>query len=53
MFVPSLVKTGPVVLDKIFLNDPTPFFKFCYYLPFEEDQALQLNKFKFPSPMDN
>jgi hypothetical protein len=27
------------------LNDPTPFLHFCNYLPFEEDLALNLNKF--------
>jgi hypothetical protein len=36
-----------------FLNDPTPFFHFCDYLPFEEDLALYLNKLEFPLPKDN
>jgi hypothetical protein len=36
-----------------FLNDPTPILHFCDYLPFEEDLALYLNKFEFPSPNDN
>jgi hypothetical protein len=35
---------------KRFLNDPTQFFHFCDYLPFEEDLALYLNKLEFPSP---
>ena len=52
-FVPSLVKIGPLVLKKIFLNDSTPFLHFCDYLPIEEDLALYLNKLKFPSPKDN
>jgi hypothetical protein len=36
-----------------FLNDPTPFLHFCYYLPFEDDLALYLNKLEFPSPKEN
>jgi hypothetical protein len=36
-----------------FLNDNTPFLHFCDYLPFEEDLALYLNKFDFPSSKDN
>jgi hypothetical protein len=36
-----------------FLNDPTSFFHFCDYLPFEEDLALYLNKLGFPSPKDD
>jgi hypothetical protein len=32
-------------LRKRFSNDPTPFLNFCDYLPFEEDLALNLNKF--------
>jgi hypothetical protein len=36
-----------------FLNDPTPFFLFCDYLPFEEELALYLNKLEFPLPKDN
>jgi hypothetical protein len=42
--MPSLVKIGPVVLRRRFLNDPTPFLHFCDYLPLEEDLALYLNK---------
>jgi hypothetical protein len=38
---------------KRFLNDPTPFLHFCYYLLFEEDLALYLNTLEFPSPKDN
>jgi hypothetical protein len=51
--VPILVKIGPVVLEKKILNDPTPFFHFCDYLPLEEDLALYLNKLQFPLPKDN
>jgi hypothetical protein len=40
-------------LWKRLFNDPTPFFTFCDYLPFEEDLALYLNKLEFPSPKDN
>jgi hypothetical protein len=50
--VPSLVKIGPVVLEKKILNDPIPFLHFCDYLPFEKDLALYLNKLQFPSPKD-
>jgi hypothetical protein len=50
-FVPSLVKISPVFLEKIF-NDPTPFWHFCNYLPFEDDLALYLNKLESPSPKD-
>ena len=46
--MPRLVKIGPVVLKKKkILNDPTPFFHFCDYLPLEEDLALYLNKLEF------
>jgi hypothetical protein len=38
---------------KIFLNDPTPFLHFCYYLPFEKDLALDLYNFEFPLPKDD
>jgi hypothetical protein len=51
--VPSLVKIGCVILEKIFLNDPTPFLHFSDYLPFEEDLAHYLNKLEFPSPKNN
>jgi hypothetical protein len=33
-----------------FFNHPFPFLHFCYYLPFEEDLDLYLNKLEFPSP---
>ena len=36
-----------------FLNDPTPFFHFCDYLPFEEDLALYLNNLESPLPKDD
>ena len=48
----SLVKIGPIVLEKIF-KWTIPFLHFCYYLPFEEDLALYLNKFEFHSPKDS
>jgi hypothetical protein len=51
--VPSLVKIGPVVLEKKNLNDPIPFLHFYDYIPFGEDLALYLNKLEFPSPKDN
>jgi hypothetical protein len=51
--VPSLVKIGPVALEKKILNDPIPFLHFCDYLPFEEDLALFLNKLEFPLPKNN
>jgi hypothetical protein len=35
------------------LNDPTPFLHFFYYLPFDEDLALYLNKLECPSPKNN
>ena len=36
-----------------FLYDPTPFFHFCDYLPFEEDLALYLNNLESPPPKDD
>jgi hypothetical protein len=50
--VPSLVKIGLVVLEKIFKTQ-TVFLHFCDYLPFEDGLALYLNKHEFPSPKDN
>jgi hypothetical protein len=47
-----LVKIGLVVLEKIF-NDPTLFLHFCDYLLFEEELALDLYNFRFPSPKDD
>ena len=38
---------------KRFLNDATQFLHFCDYLPFEDNLALYLNKFEFPSLKDN
>jgi hypothetical protein len=43
-YVPSLVKIGPMVLEKI-SKWPHPIFTFCNYLPFEEDLALICTKF--------
>jgi hypothetical protein len=53
LFVPSLVKIGPMVLEKKILNATTPFLHFCDYLPLEEDLALYLNNLEFPLPKDN
>jgi hypothetical protein len=53
-FVPSLVKIGPVILEKTILKWPLPIFiYFFYYLPYEKDLALYLYKLEFPSPKDN
>jgi hypothetical protein len=51
--VPSLFNLAQWFWKRRFLNDPTPFLHFCYYLPFEEDLALFLNKLEFPSFKDN
>jgi hypothetical protein len=40
-------------LRRRFLNDHTQFLHFGDYLPFEEGQALSLNKLESPSPMDD
>jgi hypothetical protein len=42
-FVQSLVKIGPVVLEKIFKRVHTLILQFCDYFPFEKDLALYLN----------
>jgi hypothetical protein len=49
--VPSLVKIGPVVLEKKIFKWPHPIFTIIS--PFEEDLTLYLNKLEFPSPKDN
>jgi hypothetical protein len=51
--VPSLVKIGPVVLEKKKLNDSTPFLHFCDYFPFEEDLAFYLSQLEFLLPEDD
>jgi hypothetical protein len=51
-FVPSLIKIGPVVLEKMILKDPIPFLHFCDYLPFEEDLVLYFNKRESPLSRD-
>jgi hypothetical protein len=51
--VQSLVEIGQWFWRRRFLNDPTPFWHFCDYLPFEEDLAFYLNKLEFPSSKDN
>jgi hypothetical protein len=49
-FMPSLVKIGPVVLEKKIFKWARPIFTFFLdYLPLEEDLALYLNKLEFPS----
>ena len=50
--MPSLIEIGRLVLkEKTFKN--FVFSLFCKYLPLEEDLALYLNKFEFPSHKDN
>jgi hypothetical protein len=44
--------SGSVVCEKIF-KCPTQCFHFCDYLPYEEDLALDLYNFEFPSPKDD
>ena len=52
-YVPSLVKIGPVVLEKkIFLILSMYFSLFPNYLPLEKGGALHLNKLESPSPKD-
>jgi hypothetical protein len=36
-----------------YFNDPTLFFHFYDYPPFEEDLALYLNNLEFPLPKDD
>ena len=51
--MPSLVKIGPVVLEKkIFFNFVNVFWLFSNYLPLEKGGALYLNKLESPSPKD-
>jgi hypothetical protein len=45
--------SGPVILQKKKLNDPTLFWHFCNYLRFEEDLVLYLNKLEFALPKNN
>jgi hypothetical protein len=52
LFVSSVLNLsffGPVVIFKI----TPPYFYIFNYLPFEENLALYLNKFEFPSPKDD
>ena len=46
-FVPSLVKIGPVVLEKKIYNVVNVILLFCYYFSFEKGVALHLNT-RFP-----
>jgi hypothetical protein len=50
--MPTLIKIGPVVLEKKSFKWPHPIFAFCDYLPVEKDLALYLNKLEFPPPKD-
>ena len=50
--MPSLVKIGPVVLEKIFKYFCI-FLLFSYYLPLEKGAALHLNKLESPPPKDD
>ena len=43
-FVPSLVKIGPVILEKKIFNVVNVFLLFCYYFPTEKGLALHLKK---------
>jgi hypothetical protein len=36
-----------------FLKDPTLFWDFCDYFPFEKNLALDLNNFEFALPKDD
>jgi hypothetical protein len=45
--------SGSVDLEKKVLNDPTPLWHFCDYLPFEEDLVLHLTNLEFPLPKDD
>jgi hypothetical protein len=47
------LKLAPWFWKRGLLNDPTPFFHFCDYLPFEDDLALYLKNPESPSPKDN
>jgi hypothetical protein len=47
------VKIGPVVLENINKWPHFHFLHFFYYLPFEKDLSLYLNKLEFPSSKDN
>jgi hypothetical protein len=54
-FVPSLLKIGPVVLEKKIFKWPHPIFTFLWLhvSSFKEDLAHYLNKLEFSSPKDN
>jgi hypothetical protein len=51
--VPSLVKIGRDILEKIFFKMFSVFLLFRYYLPLEKGYSLHLNKFEFPTPKDD
>ena len=48
--MPSLVDTGPVVLEKRFLNFVNVLSLFHNYLPLEKGKTLHLNKPESLSP---
>ena len=52
-FVPSLVESGTVVLEKKIFNFFNVFSLFRNYLPLEKGGALLLNELESPSPYDD
>ena len=50
--MPSLVKIGPVVLEKKIFKSCNLFLLIPNYLPFGKGVALHLNKLESPSPKD-
>ena len=50
--MPSLVKTGPVVLKREDLNIFNIILLFRFYLPFEKGVSLHLNKLESPPLKD-
>ena len=51
-FVPSLLKLAQWFCRRSFLNSFNVFLLFHYYLPFEKDMALHINKNESPSPKE-
>jgi hypothetical protein len=45
--------SGSVVCEKKIFKWPHPILRFCDYLPFEKDLALDLYNFEFHSPKDD
>ena len=50
--MPSLVKIGPVVLEKKIFKFCKCILAICYHLPLEKGMSLYLNKLEFPSCKD-